>query len=151
MELNAYSGGRRHSANVQGKCTNNSGEMPWNPGDPSSDVAIHFLFLSWLQIMEYVPIIARKENYYFCGYTCRWIVKLHPFLLFYSIESYFVTMRRVFLSYFTTLSPFLGSPCKELSTCAAAYIPYRTLACRNKILNPYLLPYLTILRVKNIN
>ena len=82
MELNAYSGGRRHSANIQEKGTNNSGEMPWNPGDPSSDVAIHFLFLSWLQIMEYVPFIARRENYYFCGYTCRWILKLPQFLYF---------------------------------------------------------------------
>ena len=62
--------------------------------------AIHFLFLSWLQIMEYVPFIARKENYYFCGYTCRWILKLHHYIttklvsLFYSTESYFVTIHR---------------------------------------------------------
>ena len=26
------------------KWTHNTGEMPWNRGDPSSDVAIHFLF-----------------------------------------------------------------------------------------------------------
>ena len=34
------------SANVQEKWTHNSGEMPWNQGDPNSDVAIHFLFSS---------------------------------------------------------------------------------------------------------
>ena len=48
--MNAYSGDRRHSANVQEKRMHNSGEMPWNRGDPSSDVAIHFLFLSWPRI-----------------------------------------------------------------------------------------------------
>ena len=46
VELNAYSGGRRVLANIQEKWTHNSGEMPWNRSDPSSDVAIHFLFLS---------------------------------------------------------------------------------------------------------
>ena len=46
VELNAYSGGRKHSASVQEKWTHDSGEMPWNRGDPSSDVAIHFLFSS---------------------------------------------------------------------------------------------------------
>ena len=44
MELNAKSGGRRHSANVQEKWTHNAGEMPWNRGDPSSDIAIYFFF-----------------------------------------------------------------------------------------------------------
>ena len=44
MELNANSRGRRHSANVQEKWMHNAGEMPWNRGDPSSDVAIYFLF-----------------------------------------------------------------------------------------------------------
>ena len=43
MELNAYLGGRRHPANIQEKWTHNTGEMPWNQGDPSSDIAIHFL------------------------------------------------------------------------------------------------------------
>ena len=33
-----------YPANVQEKWTHNTGEMPWNRGDPSSDVAIHFLF-----------------------------------------------------------------------------------------------------------
>ena len=42
VELNANSGGRRHSANIQEKWTHNTGEMPWNRGDPSRDVAIHF-------------------------------------------------------------------------------------------------------------
>ena len=32
------------SANVQGKRMHNSGEMPWNRGDPSSDVSFRFLF-----------------------------------------------------------------------------------------------------------
>ena len=44
MELNANSGGCRHLANVQEKWTHNTGEIPWNRGDPSNDVAIHFLF-----------------------------------------------------------------------------------------------------------
>ena len=44
VELNAYSGGRRHSANIQEKWNHNSGKMLWNRGDPSSDVAIHILF-----------------------------------------------------------------------------------------------------------
>ena len=47
MELNAYSGGHRHPANVKEKWTHNGGEMPRNRGDPSSEVAFHFLFLSW--------------------------------------------------------------------------------------------------------
>ena len=29
------------------KNRHNTGEMPWNRGDPSSDVAIHFLCSSW--------------------------------------------------------------------------------------------------------
>ena len=32
------------SANIQEKWTPNSGEMPWNRGDPSSDVGFRFLF-----------------------------------------------------------------------------------------------------------
>ena len=32
------------SANVQDKWMHNSGEIPWNRGDPGSDVAFHFLF-----------------------------------------------------------------------------------------------------------
>ena len=32
------------SANIQEKWTHNRGEMPWNRGDPSSDVAFRFLF-----------------------------------------------------------------------------------------------------------
>ena len=44
MKTNAISGGRRHSANVQEKWMHNTGEMPWNRGDPSSDVAMYFLF-----------------------------------------------------------------------------------------------------------
>ena len=61
VELNAYLGGRRHLANVQEKWTYNSGEMPLNRGDPSSDVAIHFLFMSWLQIWNQYLFIVRKE------------------------------------------------------------------------------------------
>ena len=45
VELNAILGGRRHLANVQEKWTYNTGEMPWKQGDPSSDVAMYFLFL----------------------------------------------------------------------------------------------------------
>ena len=44
VELNANLGGRMHPAKVQEKWTHNTGEMPWNRGDPSSEVAIHFLF-----------------------------------------------------------------------------------------------------------
>ena len=44
VELNANSGGHRHPVNVQEKWTQNTGKMPWNRGDPSSDAAIHFLF-----------------------------------------------------------------------------------------------------------
>ena len=47
VELNGYLGGRRRPANVQEKWTHNSGEMPWNRGDPTSDVAFDFLFSSW--------------------------------------------------------------------------------------------------------
>ena len=32
------------SANVQEKWTHNCGKMPWNQGDPSSDVAFRFSF-----------------------------------------------------------------------------------------------------------
>ena len=32
------------SSNVQEKWTHNSSEMPWNRGDPSSDVCFRFLF-----------------------------------------------------------------------------------------------------------
>ena len=62
MELNAYSGGRRHSANVQEKWTHNSGKMPWNRGDPSSDVAIHFLFSSWPQIWNPYFLLQGKDQ-----------------------------------------------------------------------------------------
>ena len=34
-----------HLANVQEKWMHNTGEMPWNRGDPSSDIAVYFLFL----------------------------------------------------------------------------------------------------------
>ena len=60
MELNAYSGGCRHSANVQEKWTHNSGEIPWNRGDPSSDVAIHFLFSSWIFAHTPSAVIQRE-------------------------------------------------------------------------------------------
>ena len=60
VELNAYSGGLRHLANIQEKWTHNSGEMPWNRDDPSSDLAIHFLFSSWPRIWKTMLFIARK-------------------------------------------------------------------------------------------
>ena len=61
MELNANSGGRRHPANVQEKWMQNIGEMPWNRGDPSSDVAIHFLFQIGRKYGIHAFFIAKKE------------------------------------------------------------------------------------------
>ena len=79
MELNAYSGGRRHPANIQENWTHNSGEMPWNRGDPSSDVAIHFLHEYGIH-----TFLLQGKDQILYGYMCRWILKLHQFLYFIS-------------------------------------------------------------------
>ena len=79
VELSAISGGHRHPANVQEIWTHNTDEMPWNQGDPSNDVAIHFLFPVGHN-MEYTPFYCKERDLY--GYTCFWILKLHHFLYF---------------------------------------------------------------------
>ena len=65
MELNAYFGGRRHLANVQEKWMHNSGDMPWNRGDPSSDVAIGFLFSSWLRKWNTPFLLQGKRSQFY--------------------------------------------------------------------------------------
>ena len=64
VELNAYSDGRRHLVNVQEKWKHNSGEMPWNRGEPSSDVAFQFLFRVGRNV-ESVPFLflGKQFNY----------------------------------------------------------------------------------------
>ena len=49
------------SANAQEKWTHNSGEMPWNQGDPSSDVAFRFLFRVGREYGINAFFIAKKE------------------------------------------------------------------------------------------
>ena len=93
MELNAYSGGRRHPANVQEKWTHNSGEMPWNRCEPSSDVAFRFLFRVG---REYGinSFLLQERRFNFIWIYVLLDTKTVTVSLFYNMESYFVTIHR---------------------------------------------------------
>ena len=81
VELNAYSDGRRQSANVPEKmdeimmarCLNTVGE-------PRSEIphASHLFLIG--RIVKTCILLQRKDLFFFYGYTCHWVLKLHQFL-----------------------------------------------------------------------
>ena len=81
------------SANVQEKWMHKSGEMPWDRGDPSSDVTFHFLFQVGREFGINAFLLQGKR------FNFIWIYMLlntetTSISLFYYIESYFVTFHR---------------------------------------------------------
>ena len=51
-------------------------------GEPRSEMPHAAHLFSLAVICKVMFFIARKEIYILCGYTCRWILKLHQFLYF---------------------------------------------------------------------
>ena len=74
VELNAYSGGCRHLANVQEKWTQIVARCSGIEVTPVVTLTAN---------MESVPFFFKERDLILYGYTCCWILKLHQFFIIY--------------------------------------------------------------------
>ena len=95
------------SANVQEKWTHNTGKMTWNRDDPSSDVAMYFLFLVGHN-MEYTHFYCKERDLNFIWIYLSLDTETTSVSLFYNIESYFVTIHRSIFNIFYNLKSTTG-------------------------------------------
>ena len=91
VELNAYSGGRRHLAYIQEKWMHNSGEIPWNQGDPSGDVAFPFFFRVGREY-RINAFLSQGKKFNFIWIYVLLETETTSVSLFYNIESNFMTI-----------------------------------------------------------